>query len=63
MIREQIVRHYLQLAHDRGGGWQMAMFMMANEMERLLEGLSLAHPPKDYPDDPHPHEAGPEQPW
>lgn len=28
-IETRIVKAYLQRAHDRGGGWQMAMNMMA----------------------------------
>ena len=46
---EREVRKYLQSAHDRGGGWQMAMFMMARRIEVLQDklvraGLSVPEP-------------------
>jgi hypothetical protein len=35
---ERMIRHYLQAAHDRGGGWQMAMRMMAYNLMAAREG-------------------------
>jgi len=39
---EAIRRDYLQKAHDRGGGWEMAMLMMAEEILHLNDALALA---------------------
>lgn len=36
--QDRIVRHYLQAAHDRGGGWEMAMRMMAYNLMAAREG-------------------------
>lgn len=35
---DRMIRHYLQTAHDRGGGWQMAMRMMACNLMAAREG-------------------------
>lgn len=32
MREEEVVRDYLQRAHDRGGDWKMAMLMMAGSL-------------------------------
>lgn len=43
MIRDdQIVRGYLQAAHNRGGSFHMAMLMMVNRMILLEDRLLLA---------------------
>ena len=39
---DAIVRDYLQKAHDRGGGWQMAMLMMAERILLLGDALACA---------------------
>jgi aminopeptidase C len=36
--QDRIVRHYLQAAHNRGGGWEMAMRMMAYNLMAAREG-------------------------
>lgn len=38
-IEETIVRQHLQAAHDRGGGWQMAMRMMARRILKLEDWM------------------------
>lgn len=40
---EAIRRQYLQKAHDRGGDWQMAMLMMAEQILLLNDALACAH--------------------
>jgi len=50
-IEDDAVRHFLQLANDRGGGWEMAMRMMANRIlvleDRLLRaGVKFPDCPK-----------------
>lgn len=39
---EAIVRQYLQKAHDRNGGQQMAMLMMAERILLLEDALACA---------------------
>lgn len=39
---DAVVRSYLQKAHDRGGGWQMAMRMMAEQILLLGDSLAIA---------------------
>lgn len=39
---EARVRKYLQAAHDRGGGWSMAMRMMARHIEVLEDRMERA---------------------
>lgn len=39
---EAIRRDYLQKAHNRGGGWEMAMLMMAEEILLLNDALACA---------------------
>ena len=39
---EAIRRDYLQKAHDRGGDWQMAMLMMAEQILLLNDALACA---------------------
>lgn len=41
--QEKIVRHYLQAAHDRGGGWEMAMRMIAYNLMAAREGKPERH--------------------
>ena len=41
--QDRIIRHYLQSAHDRGGGWQMAMRMMAYNLMAAREGKPEQH--------------------
>lgn len=40
---DKIVRHYLQVAHDRGGDWRMAMRMMAYNLLASREGKPEKH--------------------
>lgn len=42
-VEERIVRHYLQAAQDRGGGWQMAMRIMAYNLMAAREGKPEKH--------------------
>ncbi|MCO5159603.1 MAG: hypothetical protein M9939_00585 [Mesorhizobium sp.] len=49
-IDEKIVRAYLQDAHNKGGGWKMAMFMMADRLLVLEDRLLRAG--VDFPTDP-----------
>lgn len=39
---EAIVRQFLQKAHDRGGGMEMAMLMMAERILLLGDALACA---------------------
>lgn len=39
---EAIRLQYLQKAHDRGGDWQMAMLMMAEQILLLSDALACA---------------------
>ncbi|MDF1606937.1 hypothetical protein PZ897_01970 [Hoeflea sp. YIM 152468] len=41
-IEDQILQAYLQKSHDKGGGWQMAMRMMASRMLVLEDRLLRA---------------------
>lgn len=45
---ETMVQDYLQRAHARGGGDQMAMLMMAQRIERLEMQLEDAQRHKGY---------------
>lgn len=49
-IEETAVRRYLQEAHNRGGGWEMAMRMMARRILVLEDRLLRAG--VDFPDAP-----------
>lgn len=49
-IDETIVRAYLQDAMNKGGGWQMAMNMMADRLIVLEDRLLRAG--VDFPTDP-----------
>lgn len=49
-IDEAIVRAYLQDAHNKGGGWQMAMLMMADRLVALEDHLLRAS--INFPTDP-----------
>ncbi len=47
-LDEAAVRKYLQAAQDRGGGWSMAMHMMADRilaLEDRLERAGIQFPP------------------
>lgn len=48
-IEEMAVRRYLQAAHDRRGGWEMAMRMMASRLLVLEDRLLRAG--VDFPTD------------
>lgn len=39
---EAVRQEYLQKAHDRGGDWQMAMLMMAEQILLLNDALACA---------------------
>lgn len=49
-IEETAVRRYLQEAHNRGGGWEMAMRMMARRILVLEDRLLRAG--VEFPDAP-----------
>jgi len=47
IIDDRIIRDYLQAAQNRGGGWQMAMGMMASRLIYLEDRLDRVKAPFD----------------
>lgn len=43
-MTDRLVQHYAQQAHNRGGGLEMALNMMAEDLRRAWDGLPPLYP-------------------